>query len=82
MSRVKGDGGTSSLDPKYRPEDGPEVMSGEPEVLNESGLENAAIVLMEMRGGPGEPMRDEARAAIQAYLTFAPASPEGVENDS
>jgi hypothetical protein len=45
----------------------------EPAELDEVGVEEAAIALMEMVGGPGVPDHFAARTAIEAYLRVANA---------
>ena len=48
-------------------------------VAHRKGIEEAALALMQMYpGGPGVPMRHEARVAVEAYLriTHPPASDE------
>lgn len=43
--------------------------------LHEAGIEEAALVLMQLRGGPSEPYRDGARAAVEAYMRVAGTVP-------
>lgn len=40
----------------------------EPHQLDDFALEEAALALMQMQGGPGEPRRAEARVAVESYF--------------
>ena len=56
----------------------PPATQDEP-VIHEKGLEEAALALMQANGGPGTPMRETARTAVEAYLRAVGRVPAGIQ---